>query len=313
MSLSLRLCRKTPGALTVDETIVEEGGEETLLYDKGGILGAAQIGMDFEIDSNRFYQKDRILKDLLIPVSNTIVETDALVKVLRGGTVYADGIEIIAEAIFSFNGFGAKIIRAYSPETRFWISGDISQTGGGAHLLAKFMRIESDTLKAISILNLASSVITQFETADAIDFTSDVEFKITIESESGDKITAEWGKIRRRREYVQRLEYVTVDGEPVTVDGEPIYIFLLELKFMAELSEFFATANEVLTGTEGEKLVTPAALAALWEKGSNIASSGTISIGEGGIFHVTGTTTITISIPPRTKPDGCSFWYLTAR
>jgi len=54
-----------------------------------------------------------------------------------------------------------------------------------------------------------------------------------------------------------------------------------------------ATTTEVLTGTDTTLAVTPDALAALWEQGSNIASAGTISVGEGGYFHVTGTTTIT--------------------
>jgi hypothetical protein len=54
-----------------------------------------------------------------------------------------------------------------------------------------------------------------------------------------------------------------------------------------------ASATDVLTGTSVAVNVTPDALAALWEQGSNIASAETISIGEGGYFNVTGTTTIT--------------------
>jgi hypothetical protein len=54
-----------------------------------------------------------------------------------------------------------------------------------------------------------------------------------------------------------------------------------------------ASTTEVLTGTDTAKGVTPDALAALWEQGSDIASAGTISVGEGGYFHITGTTTIT--------------------
>lgn len=54
-----------------------------------------------------------------------------------------------------------------------------------------------------------------------------------------------------------------------------------------------ASTTEVLTGTNTTKFVSPDALAALWEKGSDEASAGTVSIGEGGFFHVTGTTTIT--------------------
>lgn len=54
-----------------------------------------------------------------------------------------------------------------------------------------------------------------------------------------------------------------------------------------------ATTAEVLTGTATDRAVTPDALAALWEQGSDIASAGTISVGDGGYFNVTGTTTIT--------------------
>ena len=54
-----------------------------------------------------------------------------------------------------------------------------------------------------------------------------------------------------------------------------------------------ASTTETLQGTSTLKAVTPDSLAALWEQGANIASAGTISIGEGGYFHITGTTTIT--------------------
>lgn len=54
-----------------------------------------------------------------------------------------------------------------------------------------------------------------------------------------------------------------------------------------------ATTTEALTGTDTSKPVTADALAALWEKGSDVASNGTISLGEGSLFHITGTTTIT--------------------
>ena len=64
-----------------------------------------------------------------------------------------------------------------------------------------------------------------------------------------------------------------------------------------------ATTTEVLTGTDTARAVTPDALAALWEKGSDIASAGTLTIGEGEYFHVTGTTTIT-DIDFGTAKDG---------
>lgn len=75
------------------------------------------------------------------------------------------------------------------------------------------------------------------------------------------------------------------------------------------LSPATASTTEVLTGTDTAKSVTPNALAALWEQGSNIASAGTISVGEGGMFHVTGTTTIT-DIDPATDKAGRAFWLI---
>lgn len=54
-----------------------------------------------------------------------------------------------------------------------------------------------------------------------------------------------------------------------------------------------ATTTETLTGTDAARAVTPDALAALWEQGSDVASAGTVTLGEGGYFHITGTTTIT--------------------
>ena len=67
-----------------------------------------------------------------------------------------------------------------------------------------------------------------------------------------------------------------------------------------------ASTTEVLTGTDTAKAVTPDSLAALWEKGADIASAGTIAVGEGGLFHVTGTTTIT-DIDPATDKAGRAF------
>ena len=55
----------------------------------------------------------------------------------------------------------------------------------------------------------------------------------------------------------------------------------------------FSTTTQVLTGTDTTTAATPDAIAALWEKGTNVASAATVSLGEGGVFHVTGSTTIT--------------------
>lgn len=64
-----------------------------------------------------------------------------------------------------------------------------------------------------------------------------------------------------------------------------------------------ASTTEVLTGTDASKYATPDSLAALWEKGADVASASTISLGEGGYFHITGTTTIT-DIDFATPADG---------
>jgi hypothetical protein len=68
-----------------------------------------------------------------------------------------------------------------------------------------------------------------------------------------------------------------------------------------------ATTTAVLTGTSTTDFTTPDAIAALWEKGSNVASAGTVSLGEGGFFHITGTTTIT-DIDFATAKDGRGAW-----
>ena len=54
-----------------------------------------------------------------------------------------------------------------------------------------------------------------------------------------------------------------------------------------------ASTTEVLTGTDSSKVASPDAIAALWEQGADVASAGTVSLGEGGYFNITGTTTIT--------------------
>lgn len=69
--------------------------------------------------------------------------------------------------------------------------------------------------------------------------------------------------------------------------------FVLEHNLLSAISGSLASTTEQLTGTDAAKLATPDSVAALWEKGSDVASSGTISLGEGGYFNVTGTTTIT--------------------
>jgi hypothetical protein len=64
-----------------------------------------------------------------------------------------------------------------------------------------------------------------------------------------------------------------------------------------------ASTTEVLTGTDAAKPVTADALAALWEKGSNVTAAATISLGEGGYFTVTGNTGIS-DVDFATAKDG---------
>lgn len=84
------------------------------------------------------------------------------------------------------------------------------------------------------------------------------------------------------------LFYATDDNEfSIYADGAWIEDVLNSGGFTA------ASTTEQLTGTETTKGSTPDSVAALWEQGSDVASAGTISIGEGGYFNITGTTTIT--------------------
>lgn len=56
-----------------------------------------------------------------------------------------------------------------------------------------------------------------------------------------------------------------------------------------------ASVSEVLVGTDNAKSVTPDNLAALWQRGADLASASTLSLpaAGGGVFTVTGTTSIT--------------------
>jgi hypothetical protein len=56
-----------------------------------------------------------------------------------------------------------------------------------------------------------------------------------------------------------------------------------------------ASVSDVLVGTDASKSVTPDALAGLWQRGSDIASASTLTLPAtgGGVFAVTGTTTVT--------------------
>jgi hypothetical protein len=68
-----------------------------------------------------------------------------------------------------------------------------------------------------------------------------------------------------------------------------------------------SSTTQVLTGTDIATVATPDAIAALWEQGSDVASAGTVSLGEGGYFNITGTTTIT-DIDFATDKAGRAAW-----
>jgi hypothetical protein len=70
-----------------------------------------------------------------------------------------------------------------------------------------------------------------------------------------------------------------------------------------------ASTTEILTGTDTSKYATADAIAALWEKGSDVASAATVSLGEGNLFHITGTTTIT-DIDFATAKNGRGAWLI---
>ena len=55
----------------------------------------------------------------------------------------------------------------------------------------------------------------------------------------------------------------------------------------------FASAAEVLGASETTKAVNSSVLSAIWKQGSDVASAATITLGDGGYAHITGTTTIT--------------------
>jgi hypothetical protein len=89
-------------------------------------------------------------------------------------------------------------------------------------------------------------------------------------------------------------EALTISIGFVQVTGKPVSATAVEASSatLAGVVEL-ATTTEALTGTDTTRAVSVDALAALWEKGSDAASATVVSLGEGGFFHITGTTTIT--------------------
>lgn len=101
-------------------------------------------------------------------------------------------------------------------------------------------------------------------------------------------------------------DITTAAGDRLLVgndDGVDAVIGLIFVRANGQTVFGTASTTEVLAGVDTVKLVTPDALASLWEKGSNVASAATISLGEGGLFHITGTTDIS-DIDFATAKDG---------
>lgn len=89
------------------------------------------------------------------------------------------------------------------------------------------------------------------------------------------------------------------NGANITTSADDVGIFFkgvdgkVRLTWLPAIGVQRASTTELLTGTDAAKMATPDAIAALWEKGSDAASGTTVTLGEGGLFHITGTTTIT--------------------
>lgn len=69
-----------------------------------------------------------------------------------------------------------------------------------------------------------------------------------------------------------------------------------------------ASTTEALTGTDTAKFITADALAALWEKAADVASAATITFGEGGFFHIIGSTGPIADIDWATAKNGRWAW-----
>lgn len=77
-----------------------------------------------------------------------------------------------------------------------------------------------------------------------------------------------------------------------------------DLDSIDSLLDVRSTTTEVLTGTAADRTVTPDALAALWEKGTDIAVAATIAVTEGGVINVTGTGTDVTAMTFTPSKDG---------
>ena len=87
-------------------------------------------------------------------------------------------------------------------------------------------------------------------------------------------------------------DIATNDWVLVTHDGS-VFQMLNEPR-LSVIATHAASVSEALTGTATNKVITPDALAAIWQRGTNIASASSLTLPSGGgnVFNVTGTTTV---------------------
>jgi hypothetical protein len=182
----------------------------------------------------------------------------------------------------------------------FWMD-DVSEAGGLNRVTALSVRTAMFATGAID-----GGALTSFEIPNSATPTLAVDGQIAVDTTVTD---FSYGLLK----YFSGEECTAVamptgnftspsDGDVVTYDGTND-----EFRLVAPASGTPAATTDVLTGTDTTKFVTSDALAALWEQGSDITSAGTISVGEGGYFFVTGTTTIT-DIDFATDKTGRKVW-----
>lgn len=109
-----------------------------------------------------------------------------------------------------------------------------------------------------------------------------------------------FGNVQRGFVLVQNNQLVSIDvsdfssATTITVlPGTTVAMYVTSAGIYGVLessSVVLASAADVLAGTEAAELVTPATLFALWKKATDVPSANPLVLGDGGFFHITGTT-----------------------